>query len=142
MPWVSVSFRWSICWFLLLGLPGCGAKVLPLATLPMAFPQASQANLAGIDAYQHEKWELALSKFQEALEANTEFPEAHFNAALTLHQLQRHEEAIFHFRRAGELAPQNDTIVGSKVYRNHLGLSSTFERHLSGGYRYLPQSQP
>lgn len=115
---------------------GCMAKSIPLATLPLEHPGAAQANLAGIDYYQQGEWEKALIKFQEALEADDVFPEAHFNAALTLHQLERHREAAHHFRRAGELAPDRDAVVQSRLYRNHLGLSSTFERHLSGGYGY------
>lgn len=115
---------------------GCSAKSIPLATLPLEHPGANQANLAGIDYYQQGEWEKALFKFQEALEADNDFPEAHFNAALTLHQLKRHQEARLHFQRAGELAPDRDAVVKSSLYRNHLGLSSIFERHLSGGYAY------
>ena len=134
-------FMWVV---LCMGLSwsGCLASPMPLATLPLAHPNATQANLAGIDYYQQGAWGPALEKFHEALKADEHFPEAHFNAALTLHQLQRHEEAISYFRRAGELAPENETIVGSSVYRNHLGLSSTFERHLSGGYRYHSWTKP
>ena len=117
-------------------LSGCMAKSIPLATLPLEHPQANQANLAGIDYYQQGEWETALLKFQEALQADDDFAEAHFNAALTLHQLRRHQEATHHFRRAGELAPDREAVVKSSLYRNHLGLSSIFERHLSGGYGY------
>ena len=78
---------------------GCSAKSIPLATLPLEHPRANQANLAGIDYYQQGEWEKALFKFQEALEADNNFPEAHFNAALTLHQLKRHQEATLHFQR-------------------------------------------
>ncbi|MGD9852989.1 MAG: tetratricopeptide repeat protein [Nitrospirales bacterium] len=112
------------------------AKSFPLATLPLEHPRAAQANLAGIDYYQQGEWGKALIKFQEALALDDNFPEAHFNAALTLHQLERHEEATRHFQRAGELAPDREAVVKSSLYRNHLGLSSTFERHLSGGYGY------
>jgi Flp pilus assembly protein TadD len=62
--------------------------------------------------------------------------EAHFNAALSLHQLDRHQEARQHFQQAGKLGPENRSIINSTLYRNHLGVSSTLERHLSGGYRY------
>ncbi len=117
-------------------LSGCSAKSVPLATLPLEHPGANQANLAGIDYYQQGEWEKALFKFQEALKVDNDFPEAHFNAALTLHQLKRHQEATHHFQRAGELAPDREAVVKSPLYRNHLGLSSTFERHLSGGYAY------
>ena len=62
--------------------------------------------------------------------------EAHFNAALALHQLDRHQEATRYFQQAGVLDPENQSIIDSTLYRNHVGLSSTLERHLSGGYRY------
>jgi Flp pilus assembly protein TadD len=104
----------------------------------MDYPTAANLNLQGIDRYQAGQWEEALESFDAALQINPDFVEAHFNAALTLHQMDRHEEATHHFRRAGELAPGNETVVNSVLYRNHLGLSSTLERHLSGGYRYQP----
>ncbi len=130
-----------VCWVVICGLMalnGCFPKSEPLASLPLTHPDAAQLNLKGIDEYQRGKWEEALFLFQGAMKRNPEFPEAHFNAALTLHQLGRHEEAAREFRRAGELAPDNPAIVQSTLYRNYLGLSSTLERHLSGGYRYGP----
>ena len=122
-----------ICW---MGLGGCFPQSVPLASLPLDEPQAADLNLKGIDWYHKREWVKALEFFQSALEVNPDFVEAHFNGALTLHQLGRHEEATQHFQRAGELAPHNQTIVNSILYRNHLGLSSVLERHLSGGYRY------
>lgn len=121
-----------------LALSGCLPKTVPLASLPMDYPTAAKLNLQGIDRYQAGQWEEALESFEAALQMNPDFVEAHFNAALTLHQMDRHEEATRHFRRAGELAPGNEAVVNSVLYRNHLGLSSTLERHLSGGYRYQP----
>lgn len=129
------TVNWLICG-ILIGCLGCTVGSSPLATLPLEHPGATQANLAGIDFYQEGKWEQALTQFQEALKIDPTFPEAHFNMALTLHQLKRHEEAAQHFKRAGELSPDNQAIIDSSLYRNHLGLSSTFERHLSGGYGY------
>lgn len=102
----------------------------------MDHPLATDLNLTGIDQYQSGHWMEAFESFNQALQIDPEFMEAHFNAALALHQMDQHEKATRHFRRAGELDPQNATIVNSVLYRNHLGLSSTLERHLSGGYRY------
>ena len=132
LPWVSV-LRVIMC---LLALSGCMPKTVPLASLPMDHPEAADLNLKGIDRYQGGQWMDALESFYAALQIDPEFVEAHFNAALALHQMDRHEEATQHFRRAGELAPRNEAIMNSALYRNHLGLSSTLERHLSGGYRY------
>lgn len=126
----------------LVGLGGCiimgscATPTGPLATLPVSSPQASQLNLEGIQEYNRGQWELAGKKFELALQADPKMPEAHFNLALALHKQELHEQATTHFRLAGKLAPNNKEIVDSTIYRNHLGLSSTLERHFSGGYRY------
>jgi tetratricopeptide (TPR) repeat protein len=117
-------------------LGGCFPQSVPLAILPMAEPEAAALNLKGIDQYHVGQWEDALQFFQSAIEVNPTLVEAHFNAALALHRLDRHQEATQYFQRAGELDPDNGFIVTSTLYRNHVGLSSTLERHLSGGYRY------
>lgn len=115
---------------------GCFPQSVPLAMLPMEEPEAAALNLKGIDQYHVGEWKSALDFFESALRINPSLVEAHFNAALALHQLERHKEATRHFEWAGELAPGNRSILDSTLYRNHLGLSSTLERHLSGGYRY------
>ena len=117
-------------------LGGCATASGPLATLPMMSPEASQENLRGIQAYNDGQWKAAKQKFESAIQADPTLPEAHFNLALTLHKLELHDQATDHFRQAGELASSNKEIVESSIYKNHLGLSSTLERHLSGGYRY------
>ncbi len=122
-----------VCLFV---MGGCFPQSVPLATLPMEDPEAAELNLKGIDQYHVGEWEAALQLFQSAIQVNPLLVEAHFNAALALHQLDRHKEAAKQFQRAGELAPDNGSIINSTLYRNHLGLSSTLERHLSGGYRY------
>ena len=115
---------------------GCATPSGPLAVLPMSSPAAAGHNLEGIQQYQAGKWQEAKSLFESAIQAAPDLPEAHFNLALTLHKLGDHREATVHFTRASELAPTNKEIVESSAYRNHLGLSSTLEKHLSGGYRY------
>lgn len=127
--------------FLVLGcflmmVTGCATPSGPLAVLPMTSPVAARHNLEGIQQYQAGKWLEAKSLFESAIQADPGLPEAHFNLALTLHELGDHREAGVHFKRASELAPGNKEIVESSVYRNHLGLSSTLEKHLSGGYKY------
>ncbi len=120
----------------LLVISGCFPQSVPLAILPMAEPEAAALNLKGIDHYHGGEWESAFQSFQSAIQMNAQLVEAHFNAGLALHQLGRHEEATQFFVRAGELDPENQSILTSTLYRNHLGLSSTLERHMSGGYRY------
>ncbi len=132
-----MTYRWQgIVLVCVLMLSGCFPQSVPLAILPMDEPEAAALNLKGIDQYHVGEWEPALEFFESALRVNPLLVEAHFNAALALHQLERHKEATQHFQRAGELSPDNGSIINSTLYRNHLGLSSTLERHWSGGYRY------
>lgn len=119
-----------------LGIHGCFPQAVPLATLPLAQPEAAALNLKGIDQYHVGEWEAALQLFQAAIQVNPLLVEANFNAALALHQLDRHQEATQYFQQAGMLDPENQSIIDSTLYRNHVGLSSTLERHMSGGYRY------
>jgi tetratricopeptide (TPR) repeat protein len=119
-----------------LSISGCFPQSVPLAILPMAEPEAAALNMKGIDQYQVGEWNAALELFESAIQVNPLLVEAHFNAALTLHKLDRHQEATLYFERAGALAPDNRSIIDSTLYRNHLGLSSTLEQHMSGGYRY------
>ena len=117
-------------------ISGCATPSGPLATLPMGNPIGAHYNLEGIQFYNQEKWEEAKEKFERALQVDDTIAEVHFNLALSLHKLGRHEEAKKEFQRAGELLPDSKQIVETAVYRNHLGIASTFERHISGGYRY------
>ena len=125
----------TIVWFVGMAM-GCATQIGPLAVLPISSPTAAQHNLEGIKFYNDGNWKSARDHFQAAVQDDPRLPEAHFNLALTEHKLGRHDQAKQHFKTAGELAPSNKEIVESSIYRNHLGLSSTFERHISGGYRY------
>ncbi len=132
---MSWGMRWAV-WGCLVMLTACATLSGPLAVLPMTSPAAAQDNLEGIQDYHAGKWQAAKRHFESAIRADPDLAEAHFNLTLTLHELGKHPEATVHFTRASELAPGNKEIVESSAYRNHLGLSSTLERHLSGGYRY------
>lgn len=133
--WGGRGRKFALIVFIVL-MGGCATPSGPLATLPVGSPIAADYNLKGIQSYNLGKWGEAMAKFEQALQADPQMAEAHFNLALTLHKLGRHEEAKQEFEKAGELSPDNQYIVGTVEYRNHLGLSSTFERHMSGGYRY------
>ena len=115
---------------------GCATKTGPLAVLPMTNPMAAQHNLEGIKFYNNGNWKEAEKRFKFSIREDSSLTEAHFNLALTQHKLGHHSQAKQHFKIAGELSPKNKDVVDSSIYRNHLGLSSIFERHISGGYRY------
>lgn len=133
----------QLCWRpVLLVLPGwltsggCLPKSIPLASLPMKHPMATNWNLTGIDPYQAGHWMETFEWFDAALQIDPDSVEAPFYAGLALNQVDRHEEATRHIRWAVELDPRNAAVVHFRLYRNHPGLSSTLKRHLSGGYRY------
>ena len=138
-PWYADKRSWYLGVILVvceLGISGCFPKSVPLAILPMAEPEAAALNMKGIDQYHIGEWHAAFELFESAIQVNALSVEAHFNAALSLHKLDRHQEATLYFERAGALAPDNISIIDSSLYRNHLGLASTLEQHMSGGYRY------
>lgn len=62
------------------------------------------------------KYEEALRLFQTALEAGSEFPEAHVGVAVCHHHLGRLREAVGHLEEAARLAPHRPIIL------NHLGI--------------------
>lgn len=133
--------RVGVIGLMMLLLSGCALfadRPEPLAVLPIISPQASRHNLAGIQAYHAGKWDLAKQEFSTAIQHDPTLAEAHFNLALTFHQLGDHQQAAIHFKKAGELAPHNREILASSWYRHHLGLSSTFERHGRGGCQDNP----
>jgi len=133
---LNIKFRVIILCAGIVLTVGCATSSGPLATLPMTSPVASNYNLEGIKHFNGGQWEKAKIDFERAVQADAKSAAAHFNLALSFHKMGQHDEAKREFTIAGELAPKSKPIVNTTEYRNHLGLSSTFERHISGGYRY------
>lgn len=76
-------------------------------------------NDEGVEDYQQGQWEVAEGLFRKAIKADPQLAEAHFNLALTLDKMGRHEEATASFRRAAELAPKNPKITDSPILKEH-----------------------
>ena len=70
------------------------------------------------------KFEEAVAKLHEALQADSSYALAHSALAIVLQKLGRHEEAIQHARRACELEP-NDPF-------SFTALSVTYQRAFAG----------
>ena len=51
--------------------------------------------------------ELAVAAFEGSLKLHEDYPDVHFALAQTLEQLERHDEARFHWQRFRELAPHS-----------------------------------
>ncbi len=76
----------------------------------------------GIKHYDQGHWGVAEEHFREAVKANENLAEAHYDLALALDKLGRHKEATQHFKKALDLAPDNPKIAESKILKAHLGM--------------------
>ena len=78
-------------------------------------------NVDGITHFKVGHWEVAAKHFKEAIKADPNFAEAHYNLALCMENLDKHEEATEHFKMAAKLAPKNEKIQNSEVLKRHIG---------------------
>ena len=106
------------------------ASPKPLMSWSGAPSSAKTHNLEGIHHYQMGHWDVAKGHFEEAIQAEPNVAEPHYNLALALHQLGSHKEATAHFKKAAELVPDNRAITQSRVYKNHVAPGRSY----GGGY--------
>ena len=113
-----VNILW--CCALLTVVSGCATPAKPLATGTEASASAAEHNNEGIKHYQMGHWDVAKEHFQSAVQADPALAEPHYNLALSLHEMGSHKEATMHFKKAGELAPDNPAITESGAYMYHM----------------------
>lgn len=65
-------------------------------------------------------WTEAGGYFEEALKADPNLAEAHFNLALVHHKKERHGKATEHFKKAAKLAPNDKRIQNSELLKGHI----------------------
>ena len=82
--------------------------------------EAASKNDEGISHLVQRHWDIAAGFFKEAIEADPNFAEAHFNLALCLHKMGKHGDATEHFKKAKELASGNSKIVDNKLLKDHV----------------------
>jgi Flp pilus assembly protein TadD len=83
-------------------------------------PNAAARNKDGIDHLGWEHWRKAAADFKRAIEVDPEMAAAHFNLALALDRLGRHDDARAEFRAALDLAPDDPLIAENEVLKKHL----------------------
>jgi len=81
---------------------------------------AASKNDEGISHLVQRHWDTAAGFFKEAIEADPNLAEAHFNLALSLHKTGKHGDASEHFKKAKELASGNSKIVDNKILKDHV----------------------
>ncbi|MFQ5443559.1 MAG: tetratricopeptide repeat protein [Nitrospinales bacterium] len=78
-------------------------------------------NNKGVAHYKEGHWDVAEKHFREAIEANSNLAEAHYNLALALDKLGNHGDATSQFKTALDLAPDNPKISDSQILKDHIG---------------------
>jgi len=76
----------------------------------------------GVGHYRQGHWDVAEGHFRKALKADANLAEAHFNLALALDKMGKHDEATASFKKALELAPAKVAIKDSPILKKHVGM--------------------
>jgi Flp pilus assembly protein TadD len=79
-------------------------------------------NDEGVGHYKQGHWDVATDWFKKAVKADPNLAEAHYNLALSLDKMGKHEDATAAFKKAAELAPTNPAIKDSPILKKHLGM--------------------
>jgi Flp pilus assembly protein TadD len=79
-------------------------------------------NDEGVSHYKQGHWDVATDWFQKAVKADPNLAEAHYNLALALDKMGKHDEATAAFKKAIELAPMNPAIKDSATLKKHVGM--------------------
>lgn len=102
-------------------------KIVLTAEIPLFSPKRDKLktsavgeNNLGIANYNIGRLEEALKHFQAASKADSNVGEYHFNEAMTLDKLGKHELASKHFKAARKNARENNKIIGSKILKAHI----------------------
>lgn len=82
--------------------------------------KAHALNNQGIEQYNDEYWEEAHGYFQQAVEADPQSAEAHYNLALALDKMGQHMAAAKEFKKAQDLGTNNPDIQNSKILKGHV----------------------
>lgn len=79
-------------------------------------------NAEGIKHYNKKHWDKAAEHFEEAVEADPKAAVAHYNYALALDKLGKHQDAAMHFKKAQDLGKDNPDIQNSGILKAHVDM--------------------
>jgi len=106
-------------------LAGCEEKKevgAESAIMAPAGTKGREQNDEGVGHYRQGHWDVAEGHFRKAIQADANLAEAHFNLALALDKMDKHEDAKAEFQKALELAPTRVAIKDSPILKKHLGM--------------------
>jgi tetratricopeptide (TPR) repeat protein len=120
--------------FIILGLAiGCDSgesgygskKSGKAADAPLVTPASSAARMEndeGVGHFQQGHWDVAMEHYQKAVKADPNSAVVHYNMALTLDKMGKHEDATASFKKALDLAPNDPAIKDSEILKKHVNM--------------------
>ena len=125
----KISLEVSLVLACLIAVVACDSgkpAVTPLGSADTALmsPASSPGradNDEGVGHYKQGHWDVATDWFKKAVKADANLAEAHYNLALSLDKMGKHEDATAAFKKAADLAPANPAIKDSPILKKHLG---------------------
>ena len=106
--------------------PGAGPQKAPAVAMALKAPKdapnrtAAMKNDEGVSHLVQEHWKKSNEFFREALQADPNLAEAHFNLGLSLDAMEEHPKATEHFKKASELGANNPKIAENEILKAHL----------------------
>ena len=101
---------------------GTGSAGADTALIALASSPGRADNDEGVGHYKQGHWDVAADWFRKAVKADANLAEAHYNLALSLDKMGKHEDATAAFKKAAELAPANPAIKDSTILKKHLSM--------------------
>jgi Flp pilus assembly protein TadD len=102
---------------------GGSKKASSASDAPLFAPASSHArtqNDEGVGHYQQGHWDVAAGHFARAVKGDPNSAVAHYNFALTLDKMGKHEEATASFKKALEFAANDPLITDSEILKKHI----------------------
>jgi Flp pilus assembly protein TadD len=108
------------------GAGGGGRPRDPVLDMVLKSPDAVASSAAGmkndegVSHFVQSHWDASADFFKQAIKADPNMAEAHFNLALALDQMGNHPEASEHFTKAHELGASNPKIAENEILKKHI----------------------
>ena len=118
---MKINFLNIITLFLFIVLPNqlIAEETLTLSVKEGSYSVGYDQNTLGINAYNKNDFNQALTHFQVASVVDKKKGEIFFNIGLTLHQMQKHLESAKNFQWALKLSSSNKKIFHSLLVKEH-----------------------
>jgi tetratricopeptide (TPR) repeat protein len=98
------------------------SQIASLMSPEMANQEAASKNNEGVDHLAQGHYDVSKPLFEQAIAAQADFAEAHFNLGVTLDGQGDHPGATEAFKKAAEFGKGNPKIAESEILKKHLGM--------------------